>query len=224
MSGHKEVANMNELLTEYLSGEYKIPPEWTAVYSDEKASKSLPGIFNKIKESADSVSNEKVDVSYTLTEAGYIVNGEGFEFALEKDALLKVIQITYDMLTPILPLGSVVVLDKSLMAELNQEDGDGDEEELRVVIQTRFVFKNDVPVYFPYGGVIYPFGNLLTNSQIYFTPNLIKDIIHMGYTDEADGEAITRTKRELIIERGFMSMGFAADEDKRTFSEFMKGE
>jgi hypothetical protein len=131
-----------------------------------------------------------------------------FHIASAKQAL----QIMIDLFEDYLPLGSVVDLDKEKLGstlELAQT------EHFRVVINQRLSALPDTPVYFSYGGLIYPVGAFEGAESIYFSSDLISDVVHTGYSDESDLAYLALMKTELVIKRSYTSFYLAPKELKQ---------
>lgn len=123
-----------------------------------------------------------------------------------KDVLIGMI----DLQEEIYPLGSVVALNKDFMARNIPEIGKLDS--FRVVITHRFMSYAD-SIYYPYAGVIYPFGMLGRPEVLYFSYAMVDEVMHKGFADESEDAYVYEMKKELILERGMHSVGFATKEE-----------
>ena len=116
------------------------------------------------------------------------------------------LQLMIDVMEDYLPLRSVVDLRETLFGGFVDTKLDG---ELRIVITQRMAALPDKPVYFGYSGVAYPFDIIKGAELLYFTPSMIKNVVHKGYSDSSDEAYLTAVKTELIIKQGYCSYDFA---------------
>lgn len=120
--------------------------------------------------------------------------------------LIYVIEITRD----VLPLGTVVELNPNYFIPNEQP-----EHPTKVVITERFVAPTGYNSYFPYGGIIYPVGEMKKGAKVHFTEPLIQKIVHQGYRDEMEDAFIYLMKEEFIVEKNLTSIEFSKDDMKR---------
>ena len=74
-------------------------------------------------------------------------------------------------------------------------------EKAEFVIVNRFVFHNEGEIYLPYSGIVYPVGFVKSAEAFHFTPSLIEEGVHRGYSDEKDYAYTYLIKNELIVEK-----------------------
>lgn len=98
-----------------------------------------------------------------------------------------------------------------------------DVEQVRVVIVQRYVGESPEGFYYPYAGTLYPIGIPGSRKLIEFTPSLIEKVVRHGYSDEQEDAYVYLMKRELMLERGLHSMGFADKKEREAYREYLKG-
>jgi len=165
-----------------------------AIVSKQESCIELDGSLSLIFE------NDKVLISYYENKA-----------ELKKRELREVIVGMIDLLEYILPLGSVVDLNKKYLQKHIRVENI---ENIRIVITHRFLCQEDDTTYFPYAGVAYPVGMFSKDEIIHFTPSLIEKVVHKGYSDIQDEAYIYMMKQELILEKGMHSYGFSTEEEQ----------
>lgn len=162
-------------------------------------------IFNK----KDVTIDENIYIKYTEESNKFSLQFndeiEEFEYELLREITAALVDITED----VLPLGTVVELKKEHM---NKVCDMSKIEKVLVVITYRFINVEDKS-YYTYGGVIYPVANFNKKEILRFSPSLIKNIIHRGYSDDQEDAYVYLMKRELILENKFLSSGFYIGDD-----------
>ena len=139
-----------------------------------------------------------------------------------------------DIYIPVLPLGSVVCIRKDVLPQSAQAVSGGDmgsqatpEKDIRLIITERFTVLPGTKLFFPYGGVLYPFGALAQNQTLQFGPQLIKETVFVGHYDADEKLFAERMREELLLRKGLHSMAFAIKEELRVVREaaetIMKG-
>ncbi len=101
-------------------------------------------------------------------------------------------------LEELLPLGSVVELQKEFLEEKMPSLKDAGKAVL--VITERYLSLTGHS-YFPYAGVPYPTGTFDGTSRMLFSPALIKEVLHTGYQEEQEQAYQYRMKREYLLEK-----------------------
>ena len=145
---------------------------------------------------------------------------DGREINLPFDEMKELIQGLSDIGEDTLPLGSTVELDKDFMSR--NIPAVASVPSIRVIITHRFLSYTD-KVYYPYAGVLYPIGMLGRTEVLHFSAPMIKEVIHRGYSDEAEDEYVYMMKKELILERDMHSAGFATREELEEIEKLIKG-
>lgn len=146
---------------------------------------------------------------------------EDDEIILTDENMKELLSGILDIQEQILPLGTVVDLNKDIFArEIPQIR---DMEFLRVVITHRFLAYLD-NVYYPYAGVIYPIGMLGRTEFLHFSYSMIDNVVHKGFSDESEFEYVIAMKNELIINRKMHSVGFAGEHELSRLAEILRGE
>ncbi|MCU08503.1 DUF4176 domain-containing protein [Listeria monocytogenes] len=126
-------------------------------------------------------------------------------------AAKQAIQMVCDYLYDYLPLGSVVILNKKYLGKAFEVDAI---QQVRFVITQRFACIPDTETFYPYGGIIYPIGQIEGERVMYFTPPLIEEVQHVGFQDDTDRAFVLEMKEELIKRKNFQSIAFI-DSKKR---------
>lgn len=141
---------------------------------------------------------------------------KGQEAVLEQIDAKNFLVTMIDLLEEVLPLGSVVTLKKEYMGNIIPENF---EKELKIVIINRFMFRKGTKAYFPYIGILYPFGFLEKEQSIQFSANLIDKVLKKSYSDQDEKDFVFNVKRELIIQEKMHSFGFASKEEKEEYAK-----
>ncbi|MEK4972808.1 DUF4176 domain-containing protein [Niallia sp. FSL R7-0648] len=81
-----------------------------------------------------------------------------------------------------------------------------------MVITKRYTVPTGYQTFFPYGGVVYPVGEMKKDAILYFTEPLITNVIHMGFKDEMEEAFELLMKEELVIEKKMTSIEFSAQD------------
>jgi hypothetical protein len=165
---------------------------------------------------------EKYDSNIGLTvvlECGYYVIEIGKDFTvLEPEVFLAFLGYATDCFYPVYPLGSVVKLKKMSFIERPEFKGAN----LYLVITERFLTHMDEKLYAPYAGTAYPF-SVAPERKILFGPQLVEELVYQGFSDELERSYVVLMKKELLLERGLHSFGFASKEEmvshKRAMAE-----
>lgn len=157
--------------------------------------------------------NEKIDfeedtvlLKYEKELSKLIVDDNTIE--LENDRLKELLTVMIEVFEEILPIGSVVTINREMLPDMDDLDS---MEGVRFIIVDRFLKKKDTEEYVPYCGVLYPFGSLADKRKIYFTPLAIDNVIFRGYEDSLD-EAYICTMKDHIVEQNLYSIAFSLNE------------
>lgn len=124
-----------------------------------------------------------------------------------------------DLIEPIYPLGTVVNLKTEYLNNLL------DDKKISVatfVIINRFVYTDNIKTYFQYTGIPYPVGSLGFSRNLYFTSELIDEVVHLGYSDDKENAFIYMMKKELIIDKDYCSIGYASKDDRDKLNLLLK--
>lgn len=149
------------------------------------------------------ISYERENVTCFITFSNKTIEFPEATFA---KLLPHVIEITKE----ILPLGTVIELNPAYFQSTEQSDAP-----TKIVITERFVAPKGYNSYFPYGGIVYPIGEIKKDAKIHFTDPLIKKIVHRGYQDEAENAFIYLMKEEFIVDNDFLSIEYSKDDMKK---------
>lgn len=124
-----------------------------------------------------------------------------------------------DLIEPIYPLGTVVNLKTEYLNNLL------DDKKISVatfVIINRFVYTDNIKTYFQYTGIPYPVGSLGFSRNLYFTSELIDNVVHLGHSDDKENAFIYMMKKELIIDKKYCSIGYASKDDRDNLNSLLK--
>ena len=168
----------------------------------------LMRIYEAYVEKERFIEDEEHSVRYERDGEDYILALERRECVFSKENFRKVIVSMLDLLEDTLPLGSVVDLKK--LAYKNVPEA-SEVEHIRMVITYRFLGKEEDSHYFPYAGVVYPTGMLL-----------VEKVVREGYRDEQEDAYVYLMKKELVIEKGKNSFGYATKEEIEAFNAQVK--
>ena len=214
MQDHKEFLfdSVLKCLSSHYSAEQVIELRgWLLQYkSDVSALYSVASLFDNPETS--NFEDKGRQILYALESETLHIRRSEKDVVFPRETALKAIQIMIDMLDDYLPLGSVVDLRKDL---LNQDIPLDKVENIRFVITRRFACAPNCTAFFPYGGTIYPLSGFDDDKLMYFTPALVDRVVHTGFADEAELAYCAFMKNELVATRGFCSMGFADEEQRK---------
>ena len=165
--------------------------------------------------------DEKNDVFYEREDDYYILSYQGKACGFEEADFKSLLVSMLDLFEDTLPLGTVVDLKKSVyegVAELEKV------ENIRMVVTYRFLNTESDSHFFPYAGVVYPTGMLAEFPEVvYFTLPLVERIVHKGYRDKDELAFVYLMKKELVIDKGKNSFGYATPEEIKSFNKQVKG-
>lgn len=164
--------------------------------------------------------DEKLELEYEKSGEDYFLRYQGEEWFFEREELKSFLEYLISIFEEVLPLGSVVDLKKEFLEETIPLE---DVEQVRVVIVQRYVGESPEGFYYPYAGTLYPIGIPGSRKLIEFTPSLIEKVVRHGYSDEQEDVYVYLMKRELMLERGLHSMGFADKKEREAYREYLKG-
>lgn len=164
--------------------------------------------------------DESLGLEYERDGEEYFLRHQGEEWAFEGAELKGFLEHLIGIFEEVLPLGSVVDLKKEFLEETVPLQ---DVERVRAVIVMRYVGESPEGFYYPYAGTLYPIGMPGSRKLIEFTPALIEKVVWRGYSDEQEDAYVYLMKRELMLERGLRSMGFADKGEREAYREYLKG-
>ncbi len=155
------------------------------------------------------MSENELNFKYTYQDNNCIIifNEETQQFKYE--ILKHIISCLIDITEEVLPLGTLVELKKHYLKEVCDVNSI---EKIRVVITHRFIDLKGKS-YHTYGGIIYPLGNFNSAEIITFSPSLIENVVHKGFSDKQENAYVYLMKKELIIDKNLVSSGFFKGDD-----------
>ncbi|EED2629499.1 DUF4176 domain-containing protein [Listeria monocytogenes] len=164
-----------------------------------------------IGESSNDLKDEQRKLLYKKTASTLEIIDSLSTLQIPLSAAKQAIQMVCDYLYDYLPLGSVVILNKKYLGKAFEVDAI---QQVRFVITQRFACIPDTETFYPYGGIIYPIGQIEGERVMYFTPPLIEEVQHIGFQDDTDRAFVLEMKEELIKRKNFQSIAFI-DSKKR---------
>jgi hypothetical protein len=165
--------------------------------------------------SKETYSNNTVNTKFRTAVAvkgrdPFSLSAGSVEIALDGNVFFAFLSHVSDCFLPVFPLGSAVSLKTDILSkQIKLPPG----MELRVVITDRFQIHENQKTFAPYGGVLYPYGNIGPDGKIHFGPQLVKNVLTYGYVDEHENAYIEAVKEEFLLAKGLHSMSFATKED-----------
>jgi hypothetical protein len=157
-------------------------------------------------------------IFYARTKDRFSVKIKTVCFAEDFDFLQAgyVVQVFLDLMQDYLPLGSVVDLQAEPLKDIFAVDKI---ENLRFVIAQRFCPIPETKLFYPYGAFVYPVGTLHDQQTLYFTPPLIKRVVHRGYRDELEQAYVLAMKDDFVLKRRYQSAGLASPQQRALMQE-----
>jgi len=162
----------------------------------------------------DELVNDAAGISFYTRGEGYDISFKDKKLHFTKEQLASYLALAIDIVGDILPLGSVVDLKKEYFEGVLQVD---QIENLRFIILHRFLFNEGDRFYFPYAGVVFPFGVSAGERYIYFTTPMIERVVFKGFSNEQEMAFVYLMKKELVAEKLMSSFTFAKKEDVERF-------
>lgn len=156
-------------------------------------------------------------ISFQYDKETCFINFPNKKIEFPKALFAKLFPYVIEITKEILPLGTVVELNPAYFNSDQQPDVP-----TKIVITERFVAPKEYSSYFPYGGIIYPIGEIQKNTKIHFTDPLIKKIVHHGYQDEAENAFIYLIKEEFIVDKDMLSIEYSKEDMKRFETDVKK--
>ena len=192
--------------------------QWLQRYADNQA--FLYRVHDwLVTDKGDELTDTDSEIVYKKLLSSIWVKGQDFSFQCNRDNMKRIVEGSTDLLTPLLPLGTIVDLKKEHLADIFPADKIN---QLRFMIDYRYSFYDTCSVYLPYGGIVYPLGRIGEAQVLYFTPQLVEKVVYMGFQDEMETAYEVEMKKELILQKGMKSLAFANGEEKRQFQQQVK--
>ncbi|MBN8208889.1 DUF4176 domain-containing protein [Bacillus sp. NTK071] len=165
------------------------------------------------------LTSQDIDLFYRKEEGLHTISYLDKSFSLDDASYVSFLTYAIDLMREVLPLGTVVELDPRYF-----KPGESASEPIKVVITSRFIFAKSYRSYFPYAGVVYPFGELNKGNTIHFTSPLIQKVVYMGYQDEMEASFEYLMKEELIVDKGITSIEFSDEDMKKIQNQSSQGQ
>ena len=118
---------------------------------------------------------------------------------------LKLIANTLDITEKVLPQGSIVTLKSEFMQNLGDPIAIS---KLKFIVIDRYIKSNSEKYFFDYSIISYPVGAFGNDISMKITPNLIKNVLHEGYTSDEEKLYVELQKDELLIENDYQSISY----------------
>lgn len=178
----------------------------------------LSRLYQSYKQKLSSINlhHQKDVISYNYNGSVHLIAYSTKQFELPEDVFIELLSFVIEITREVLPLGTVVELNPTYFKPSEQTD-----EPTKVVITERFIAPTGYNSYFPYGGVIYPIGEMTKEAKVYFTKPLIKQIVHRGFADNMEDAFVFLMKEEFIVDKNLNSIEFS-EEDMKRIDEEMK--
>ena len=150
---------------------------------------------------------EKEEVTLTYLDSELILSMEDFRIWLAYTDLL---------LSPILPLGTLVELDRELLPEeLVSEMEKAKVPFMAMIMGRRLLSEPDDREYIDYLASIYPYGLRLDVDPLFIPSYLISRVIQEGYSDTLDQSYVDRQYRKDYFRHRVFSMTHSIEGEDR---------
>jgi hypothetical protein len=160
------------------------------------------------------LSSQEIAIFYRHEDGVHTITFFGKSFSLDEVTYVYFLTSIIEMTREMLPLGTVVELDRTFFKAEQQPESDA-----KIVITGRYIVPKNYTTYFPYCGVLYPFGEIKKDTQLHFTPQLIKNVLHLGFKDDAEEAFELIMKKELIVDKRMQSIEFSVPDMKKLKKE-----
>ena len=188
--------------------EKEVLGEIAAQYKEDTS--FLMNVYKCFIENGQFLMDEDKQVSYEKRQEWYMLSNGDQKICLEKEQFRKILISMLDILEDTLPLGTVVDLKKDIYKATPEMP---EVETIRMVITHRFLGREEDTYYYPYGGIVYPTGMLGRKEILYFTRSAVERVMQRGYQDEQEEVFVYLMKKDLIIDGGGNSLGYATREE-----------
>ena len=150
---------------------------------------------------------EKEEVTLTYLDSELILSMEDFRIWLAYPDLL---------LSPILPLGTLVELDRELLPEeLVSEMEKAKVPFMAMIMGRRLLSEPDDREYIDYLASIYPYGLRLDVDPLFIPSYLISRVIQEGYSDTLDQTYVDQQYRRDYFQHNILSMAHSIEGEDR---------
>lgn len=227
-----ELENLSINIAATQQGNLALLHEWLKVHAAEEAAVLTEFLYRcqkdirqlyRIYESLWKQENEvcAVDEGYEfhVSPERIWLCARGEEVAHTAQEWKRIIGKGISFLEELLPLGSVVELQKEFLEEKMPSLKDAGKAVL--VITERYLSLTGHS-YFPYAGVPYPTGTFDGTSRMLFSPALIKEVLHTGYQEKQEQAYQYRMKREYLLEKDMDMCGFETAEERKEIQRIME--
>ncbi|KAB7667714.1 DUF4176 domain-containing protein [Bacillus sp. B1-b2] len=181
---------------------------------DELVLQELYYAYKQELSSYDIQSTKGKVIQYRRVEGDHGIQFEKKYFRLQEEPFFRLVMFSIEIMREMLPLGTVVELNPRYFLPEQSTSSP-----TKVVITERFIVPTGYQTYFPYGGVIYPVGELKKDATIYFTEPLITNVVHTGYRDEMEEAFELLIKEDLLVKENRRSIEFSTEDMKGLQSE-----
>lgn len=150
---------------------------------------------------------EKEEVTLTYLDSELILSMEDFRIWLAYTDLL---------LSPILPLGTLIELDRELLPEeLVSEMEKAKVPFMAMIMGRRLLSDPDDREYIDYLASIYPYGLRLDVDPLFIPSYLISRVIQEGYSDSLDQTYVDQQYRRDYFQHNILSMAHSIEGEDR---------
>ncbi|USK34058.1 DUF4176 domain-containing protein [Bacillus sp. F19] len=173
-------------------------------------------LYRAYKKNVTSIELESntLDILYKKENSLHTIEFSNKQFSLDEETYVHLLSYSIEIMREVLPLGSVVELDTTYFKPDQQMKSPS-----KIIITGRFIAPKGYNIYFPYSGVVYPFGEMKPGSKIHFTAPLIKSVIHLGFKDEVEEAFELLIKKEFIVDKNMKSIEFSVHDMKKLQKE-----
>ncbi|APH06207.1 DUF4176 domain-containing protein [Bacillus weihaiensis] len=171
--------------------------EFADVYlDDELVFQELYYAYKQERSSCELQCTNGEKITYRREHNEHVIQFAQTYFCLPEELFVLLITSCMEIMREVLPLGTVVELNPLHFIPEHQTSSP-----TKVVITKRFIAPTGYQTYFPYGGAIYPVGEMKKDTTIYFTEPLITNVIHTGYKDDMEEAFLLLIKEDFIVQK-----------------------
>ncbi len=186
---------------------------------DELVFQELYYAYKQERSSYDIQCTNGEKITYRREYDEHVIQFAQTYFCLPEKLFVLFLTSCIEIMREVLPLGTVVELNPLHFIPEHQTSSP-----TKVVITKRFIAPTGYQTYFPYGGAIYPVGEMKKDTTIYFTEPLITNVIHTGYKDDMEDAFLLLIKEDFIVQKNMKSIEFSAHDMKRLQLEIQSKE
>ncbi|PAD85364.1 hypothetical protein CHH55_23910 [Niallia circulans] len=205
----KKIAQLMDSLSDESKGKYRAAIHAFAdlYLEDELVFRELYFAYKQGLRSYDIKSTNQEAIYYRKEDKEHVIQFRQSHYCLQDHLFFPFVTSCIEIMREVLPLGSVVELNPLYFLPEQQTSSAA-----KIVITKRYTVPTGYQTFFPYGGVVYPVGEMKKDAILYFTEPLITNVIHMGFKDEMEEAFELLMKEELVVEKKMTSIEFSAQD------------